>query len=114
MMREITHFLIRHVVLPLTIFYRLIIKYLFQNKFTSPLYHLKASYYNKKLGHYNTEYLKIPKQSSPQFDVTIVFIPGNPGHIRFYDKFLYKLAVELDFAYDIYGVSHCGHYNGKH
>lgn len=33
---------------------------------------------------------------------------GNPGYIRFYDRFLFELSKQLDNKFDIFGIGHLG------
>ena len=78
------------------------------------MYHFRAKYFHKKIGHYDTEYLQISKKhedkaDQKENDITIVLIPGNPGYVRFYDLFLNELAANLHYAYNIYAVCHIGH-----
>lgn len=55
------------------------------------------------IGGYETEYMLIPKKTSninennlenneDLEDITIILVPGNPGYIKFYDRFLSDLA----------------------
>lgn len=49
-------------------------------------------------------------------DVVVVFIPGTPGFIKAYDRFLWILSKELGEKFDIYGrgyVNSGGNYKGK-
>ena len=41
-------------------------------------------------------------------NLCIVFIPGNPGIIEFYDVFLSKLHKMCDRKVPVYGVAHAG------
>ncbi|EAR89376.1 alpha/beta hydrolase family protein (macronuclear) [Tetrahymena thermophila SB210] len=111
---------IGYVVLPAILSIQIILN-LFSKKFRQPLYHFKSQYFYKKIGDYDTEYLKVQKRVNhhthdpKQKDITIVLVPGNPGYVRYYDLFLNQLAQHLNYAYDIYAICHVGHlgFEGK-
>ncbi|KAL4477078.1 hypothetical protein ABPG72_015391 [Tetrahymena utriculariae] len=102
---------------------------IFLKNYKKPIYRLKCKYSLIDLNKGKTEILKIEKQNkktgdikqllsnsessenNQEEDVKIVMFSGNPGYIRFYDRFLHELSKQLENKFDIYGIGHLGQFN---
>jgi pimeloyl-ACP methyl ester carboxylesterase len=66
---------------------------------------IAMGYSCKSIGGHDTEILKIPSEGSR----VMLFIPGNPGIARYYERFLERICSMLDDAPTVYCCSYPGH-----
>lgn len=79
-------------------------------KYENPLYKFKGDYRytihgkNKKC---NTETALFSSNSSDK-SIVFLFLSGNPGNVRFYDRFLGYISDIYKRQYDVIGVGQAG------
>ncbi|KAL4454933.1 hypothetical protein ABPG74_006315 [Tetrahymena malaccensis] len=84
----------------------------FLKKYEKPLYNHVGQYrysYHGKNKEYYTETLYYPSDCN-NHSIVFLFQSGNPGYIRFYDRFLLHISQAFNKKYDVIGIGQAGQF----